>query len=169
MTTCMMPPTMYAWDGYFLCVGVVYMWVFIVQVSPSWNPVFIGMTCLANVFPPPKKARPSQCPPNQENYSNSKHGTATHQRKYGKIKTGWSLLVGRFYNLRPSSTSAFLIGVHSIISSNMDSLFPKTRANTNEKHEYKYTWCTFSPPFRPWNPLSQSPRAENVDSTTCDW
>lgn len=78
-----------------VCVGVVYMWV------------CIGMTFLPNVLPPPKKARPSRCPSNQENAPLPNLALLPIGENMGTSRH----IGHRFYNLRPSSISAFLIGI----------------------------------------------------------
>ena len=111
---------------YFVCVGVVYMWDSLCKCHK------LGiMYSLAWLFLRMYSRRPRKQDPHDVHQTrNSKHGTATHRRKYGKIQTHCSLLVGRFYNLRPSSISAFPIGINSIILSNTDCLFTKIWANT---------------------------------------
>ena len=107
MTTCMMPPIMYAWDGCILCVCrcCVHVGIHCAScTSLEYSNVFIGMTFLPNVLPPPKKARPSRCPSNQENALLPNMALLPIGENMGKIKPHCSLLVGRFYNLRPSST-----------------------------------------------------------------
>ena len=126
MTTCMMPPIMYAWDGCILCVcvGVVYMSVFIVQVSQAWNNVFIGMTFLPNVLPPPKKARPSRCPSNQENAPLPNMALLPIGENMGKsrhIVHSWS--VGSTIYVHPALQHFLLAFSGPIILSNTNCLY----------------------------------------------